>query len=246
MSPTIVLDADGDVFMVTGSPGGNSIIGYVAIIQMKLEKQSPLFSYTDEIMKASERATSLTKSLLAFGRKQDISAKAVDANELIRNFEKFIMRIIGEDITLKITCSPEPLTIMADSGQLEQVLMNLATNARDAMPQGGTLSITTSPVELDEDYVSMHLPLKPGRHVQLSISDTGCGMDEATKQKIFEPFFTTKITGVGLGLANVKKIIKDHRGKIWAFNREEGGAEFVIKIPLPAPDQKVVNIEENI
>jgi two-component system NtrC family sensor kinase len=141
-------------------------------------------------------------------------------------------RIIGEDITLKITCSPEPLTIMADSGQLEQVVMNLATNARDAMPQGGTLSITTSPVELDEDYVSMHLPLKPGRHVQLSISDTGCGMDEATKQKIFEPFFTTKELGrgTGLGMSIIYGIIKQHNGEITVYSDRAK----VLPLNLPA------------
>ncbi len=222
------------------------IIGYACLMKKNVDKATRQKEFLDEILAASERASSLTRSLLAFSRKQEIETRAVRINEIILHFKKFMTRIIGEDIELKIETSPEEMIIMADSSQIDQVLMNLATNARDAMPNGGMLSIATRPVELDNEYVKAHPPLKPGRHLEISISDTGSGMDEVTQQKIFEPFFTTKEVGkgTGLGLSIIYGIIKQHNGEIIVYSEVGIGTTF--KIYLPLLNAKVEESEEQL
>jgi len=155
-------------------------------------------------------------------------------NELVRGMEKLLLRIIGEDIELKVHLSDNDMTVMADPGQIEQVLMNLSTNARDAMPNGGLLSIGTNTVDLDREYIKMHGLEKPGEYAVISLSDTGSGMDDETREKIFEPFFTTKELGrgTGLGLSIVYGIIKQHNGNVTVYSLPGGGTTFRIYLPL--------------
>jgi polar amino acid transport system substrate-binding protein len=180
----------------------------------------------------SEKAANLTHSLLAFSRKQIITFRPLDLNEIVKRFEKFIIRIIGEDIELRVILTVECLTVMVDSGQIEQVLMNLATNARDAMPGGGILTVKTERVHVSEGLAG--LTITPGDYAVISVSDTGAGMDEATKQRIFEPFFTTKGTGkgTGLGLSIVYGIIKQHNGEVTVYGEPGTGTTFKINLRL--------------
>jgi PAS domain S-box-containing protein len=172
-----------------------AIIGYSSLIQKKMGADDPNRMYMDQILASADRAASLTRSLLAFSRKQVISPKDIDLNECICKVEKFLTWIISEDIMLTTALSTETLTIFADVTQFEQVLMNLATNARDAMPKGGRLMIETGRVMLDDEYVRTTGYGTPGPYAVINISDTGDGMDEQTQKKIFEPFFTTKEFG---------------------------------------------------
>jgi len=174
--------------------------------------------------------------VLAFGRKQAMELRPIDLNEILARMRKLLQILVREDTELKISVSDEELFVMADSGQMEQVLVNLITNAIDAMRFGGTLSIGTMPVELDRDYISRHGYGKPGRYALLALCDTGTGMDEATRQKIFEPFFTTKEVGkgTGLGLSIIYGIIKQHNGYITCFSEPGKGTTFEIYLPLIA------------
>ncbi|MBI4685096.1 MAG: PAS domain S-box protein [Nitrospirae bacterium] len=211
-----------------------AIIGYGSMLQMKIKEDNPLRSNIDQILASCERAANLTRSLLTFSRKQIINPVPVKLNEIIKKVEKFLLRIIGEDIELKTLLSDRDLTVIADSGQIEQVLMNLATNARNAMPDGGTLTINTDIVELDEIFISIYGYGKPGMHALISITDTGRGMDEKTREKIFEPFFTTKEAGkgTGLGLSMVYGIIKQHGGYINCYSEAGKGTTFKIYLPI--------------
>jgi CheY-like chemotaxis protein len=190
----------------------------------------------------------LTRRLLAFSRRQIISPKAVDPNNIIKRMEGLLFRVIGEDIELQTILVPGVLKVIADPGQIEQVLMNLAANARDAMPDGGTLTVTTEVVDLDSEFIKMHGYGKVGRYVLIVIQDTGHGMDEKTRERIFEPFFTTKEVGrgTGLGLAMVYGIVKQHEGYINVYSETGKGTAFKIYLPviksaveeeeLPLPD----------
>jgi len=213
-----------------------AIIGYGNILKMKLAKESPLLGYTDQILASADRAANLTQSLLAFSRKQVMNPKPVNLNEIVVSVEKLLLRIIGEDVQLKRTLSgkSKDLKIMADAGQIEQVLMNLAANARDAMPEGGILAIETDTAELDAGVIRMHEYGKPGIYALLTVTDTGHGMDEKTRQRIFEPFFTTKEIGkgTGLGLSMVYGIIKQHNGFINCYSEPGKGTTFKIYLPL--------------
>ncbi len=212
----------------------SAIIGYGSLLQLKIDKDDPLRTYVDQILASSERAAHLTHSILAFSRKQIINLKPVDLNEIIRRVEKLLARLIGEDIELKtILCGAE-LSLMADSGQIEQVLINLCTNARDAMPDGGFLMIETCVAECDEQFVKAHPYGKPGTYAMVSIADTGIGMDAGTKEKIFEPFFTTKEVGkgTGLGLSIAYGIIKQHGGYINVYSEPGKGTSFKIYLPI--------------
>jgi PAS domain S-box-containing protein len=211
-----------------------AIIGYASLLQMKMKGDDPLRPYLEQILTSSQRATSLTQSLLAFGRKQIINPRPVKANEIITRMEKLLVRLIGEDIDLKTILTDEDITVMADSGQIEQALMNLATNSRDAMPQGGHFIIETQRAVIDDDYVKTHGYGKPGEYVLISVSDSGTGMDEKTREKIFEPFFTTKEVGkgTGLGLAMVYGIIKQHNGYINCYSEPGKGTTFKIYLPM--------------
>jgi PAS domain S-box-containing protein len=211
-----------------------AIVGYGSILQMKMRPDDPSRAYIDQILAATERAASLTQSLLAFSRKQVINPANIDLNTSIRKVEKFLSRIIGEDINLTMSLRAEPLTIFCDATQIEQVLMNLATNARDAMPKGGKLLISTDRVECDEAYPSTFNFGKAGSYAMLSVTDTGVGMDEPTRSKIFEPFFTTKDVGrgTGLGLAIVYGVVQQNNGQIHVYSEVGKGTTFRIYFPI--------------
>jgi two-component system cell cycle sensor histidine kinase/response regulator CckA len=212
----------------------SAVIGYGTVIQKKAPEDDSLHYNIDQILAAAGRAANLTKSLLAFSRKQLIDPHPIEVNDVIRKIRSLISCIIGEDIELTTKLSSNDATAMIDIGQIDQVLMNLAANARDAMPNGGVLCIETSIVELDVDFVKRYPYGKPGRYVQLTVTDTGTGMDERTVSRIFEPFFTTKETGkgTGLGLAIVYGIIKQHKGYIHVYSEPGLGTTFKIYLPL--------------
>lgn len=211
-----------------------AIIGYGNLIQIGMKEDDPFRPYIKEILSAAEKAANLTRSLLAFSRKQIINPMPVDLNDVIKSMEKLLRRILREDIELKTILSNKDLFALVDSGQIEQVLMNLTTNARDAMPNGGLLTIETGLVELDREYIKTHGYGEPGEYALISVSDTGMGMDEKTKDRIFEPFFTTKELGkgTGLGLSIVYGIIKQHNGYINCYSEPGRGTTFRIYLPL--------------
>lgn len=209
------------------------IIGYSELLLYQLQPNDPIRSSIQDIHKAAERAASLTSQLLAFGRKQIFQTKIIDLNSLIVNLEKMLGRLLGEDVEIKVSQSLDLKKIVADPSKIEQVIINLALNAREAMPEGGKLIITMANVELDEQYTREHIDVKPGQYVILAISDTGYGMDEKTLEHIFEPFFTTKETGkgTGLGLATVYGIVKQSGGHIWVYSEPNHGTMFKIYFP---------------
>jgi PAS domain S-box-containing protein len=211
-----------------------AMIGYGHLLKMKLKEDDPLRIYPDHILSLSNKAANLTKSLLAFSRKQIIDPRPVDINEIIRSIDHMLSRIIGEDIRLQAILSEQDLIVMADPGQIEQVLMNLATNARDAMPKGGFLNIRTETISFDHLLIKEHGFGKEGGYALISVTDTGVGMDRETREKIFEPFFTTKEIGkgTGLGLAMVYGIIKQHEGYINVYSEPGRGTTFRIYLPL--------------
>lgn len=215
-----------------------AIIGYGHLTLRKLEKDDPNRLNIEQILEAADRAAHLTKDLLLFSRKQVIDRKLVDLNSIIRRLEKFLIRVIGEDISFQTILREADLPILADAHQIEQVLMNLATNARDAMPRGGTLTIATDQIRLDEQFVRLYGYCRPGMYAQVTVSDTGQGMDHATAQRIFEPFFTTKEVGrgTGLGLAVVYGIVRQHEGHINAYSEPGAGTTFRIYLPVAVSD----------
>ena len=221
------------------------IVGFGTIVQMKMPNDDPLRDKMAHILSAAERASNLTRSLLTFSRRQEMELQPLNLKTNISNVETFLRRIIGQDIKLTISFAKEDIPIVADGGQMEQVLMNLATNARDAMPNGGTLTIATDIIDIDEEFIRMHGYGAPGSHVMLTVTDNGIGMDEATRQRIFEPFFTTKDTskGTGLGLSIIYGIITQHNGHISVYSEPGQGTTFKILLPLMA--DKVLLTEAN-
>ncbi len=211
-----------------------AIIGYGNLVKMKLAANDPAQNYVDQILSSSERAANLTHSLLAFSRKQIINPQPVNVNEVIAGVGKLLARLIGEDIEFKMDLAGRDLTVLADAGQLEQVFMNLATNARDAMSEGGTLTIRTERVELDKKFINSHGYGSLGNFALITVSDTGAGMDGMTQARIFEPFFTTKEMGkgTGLGLSMVYGIVKQHDGYIAVSSAPGIGTTFEIYFPL--------------
>jgi hypothetical protein len=208
------------------------IMGYSEIALGKLQPEDMLHGLVDEIQKAGRRAEMLTRQLLAFSRKQVLLPVVLNLTTLLTDMEKMLRRLIGEDVELKRTAGSDLWPVKADPGQMEQIIMNLAVNARDAMPQGGKLTIETANVVLDEQYASQHAGVRQGDYVLLAVTDTGCGMDEATKCRIFEPFFTTKgEKGTGLGLATVFGIVKQSNGTIEVYSEAGLGTSFKVYLP---------------
>ncbi len=220
-----------------------AIIGYGSLMKMKMVDDDPLRRYLLQILDSAQRAANLTQGLLAFSRKQVISPKSVHVNKIIEKVEKLLRRLIGEDVEMKVILADDHLTVLADSGQLEQVLVNLATNARDAMSEGGSLTIRTGKAILDHEFVKVHGYGKPGQYALISVTDTGAGMDGKTKERIFEPFFTTKEVGkgTGLGLSIVYGIVKQHKGYITCSSEPGKGTAF--RIYLPATGDEVSRTE---
>jgi PAS domain S-box-containing protein len=211
-----------------------TIIGYGKLLHEEMVEDDPLKHNVEMIIASSERAAKLIQSLLTFSREQIIELMPVSLNEIIKKVEKFLLRVIGEDIELKTMLTDRDLIVNVDSGQIEQVLINLATNARDAMPDGGRLIISTELVEIDAEYLKRYNYGKLGEYALISVTDTGTGMDGKTIQRIFEPFFTTKEVGrgTGLGLSMVYGIIKQHNGYINAYSELGKGTTFKIYIPV--------------
>src|SRR5882762_3167145 len=208
------------------------ISGYSEFLLEHVGPDPTLRNPTQEIASAAERASSLTRQLLAFSRKQMLVPKVLDLNAVVTENLKMLTRMIGEDIDLVMIPASNLGAVKADAGQIEQVIMNLAVNARDAMPSGGKLTIETASVALDEDYARFHAPLKPGDYIMLAISDTGEGMDAETQSHLFEPFFTTKgLKGTGLGLSTVYGIVKQSGGYIWVYSEPGKGTTFKVYLP---------------
>lgn len=220
-----------------------AIMNYGSMLQMKMKEDTPLRAYVKHILTSSERAANLVQSLLSFSRRQVINLKPIRLNEVISRVSGLISRIIGEDIELNVKLADVDLAVMANPGQIEQVLLNLATNARDAMPEGGTLIIKAEHGEINSEYIRVYGYGKPGRYAFLTVTDTGIGMTEKTKEKIFEPFFTTKEVGkgTGLGLSIVYGIVKQHNGYIDCYSAPAKGTTF--KICLPLTDLRVADIK---
>jgi CheY-like chemotaxis protein/two-component sensor histidine kinase len=222
------------------------ILGYGDLTLTQLNKEDPLHRNISEVKKAAERAAGLTRQLLAFSRKQVMQPKVLDLNTVVSELEKMLRRLIGEDVGLRTALESDLGSVKADPGQIEQIIMNLAVNARDAMPQGGKLTIETTNVHLDEEYAKSHIAVIPGPYVMLAVSDTGMGMDQQTQARIFEPFFTTKVAGkgTGLGLSTVYGIVKQSGGNIWVYSELGRGTTF--KIYLPRVDEGAQKFERRV
>ncbi|TAN39531.1 MAG: PAS domain S-box protein [Nitrospirae bacterium] len=216
-----------------------AIIGYGHLTLMSMGPDDPVRLNIENMLEAAERAAHLTKDLLLFSRKQLINKRPIDLNAIVRKLEKFLARVIGEDISFQTNLPDPELRVLADAHQLEQVLMNLATNARDAMPMGGSFTLTTGQVRLNEQFIALHGYGKPEMYALITVSDTGIGMDEETLKRIYEPFYTTKEVGkgTGLGLAVIYGIVRQHEGFIHAYSEPGLGTTFRIFLPLLASMQ---------
>jgi two-component system cell cycle sensor histidine kinase/response regulator CckA len=209
------------------------IQGYADLLAERIPTGEPLRRNAEQIQMAAQRATSLTRQLLAFSRKQMLAPKVLSIQTVVADMEKILRRLIGEDVALETTSAADLWLVKADRSQIEQVILNLAVNARDAMPQGGRLTIETANVELDASYAHPPAVLSPGQYVMLAVTDNGCGMDAETQAHIFEPFFTTKEKGkgTGLGLATVYGIVKQSGGYVWVYSEPGRGTSFKIYLP---------------
>lgn len=222
-----------------------ALMGYATLIKIKLKTTDPLITYADQILTASQKAADLIKNLLAFSRKQPLNLTYIDVNNIIKSTEKLLKRLLTEDIELKTKLTKDNTVIMADQSQIDQILFNLASNARDAMPNGGRLTIETDIVNLDKEYIEKYGFGKPGRYVMIKVTDTGSGMDKDTLDKIFDPFFTTKEVGkgTGLGLATVYGIVKQHNGFINVDSVLNVGTTFHIYLPALSTEIEQIPIE---
>ena len=219
-----------------------AIVGFGTLVAEQVSDNEPASRNAAEILAAANRASALTRQLLAFGRRQVLHPARLDLNETVNALAGMLCQLIGENIDLRIVCAPGVPSIRADQSQLESALANLVINARDAMPRGGTLTIETSEVVLDEDYCSAHVGVRAGRYARLSVSDTGVGMSQDLQAHIFEPFFTTKEPGKGsgLGLATVYGIVKQSGGYIWVYSEPGHGTTFKVYLPLDTSEGPVV------
>ena len=207
------------------------IIGRSCLLKSRIDDDERVRKDLDLIQKTAERAAVLTRQLLAFSRKQAVAPRLLDIRALVANMDGMLKRLIGEDIDVLTRLAGDTGQVKADPGQIEQVVMNLVVNARDAMPKGGRLTIETANIELDGGYASRHSATSTGPHVMIAVSDTGSGMDQETQSHIFEPFFTTKETGTGLGLSTVYGIVKQAGGNIWVYSELNVGTTFKIYFP---------------
>jgi two-component system, cell cycle sensor histidine kinase and response regulator CckA len=238
------------------------LTGYGTLLKMEAEKGVPVKkNYLDSILSAAGKAANLTQGLLAFARQQPITLKPVSLNGIIIETEKMLRRLLTEDIVMKTVLSPMDIIVMADSTQIDQILINLVVNARDAMPNGGTVLLETRIVDMDTDMIKLYGFGTPGQYALLSVSDSGAGMDDATKEHLFEPFFTTKEVGkgTGLGLSTVYGIVRQHNGHISAYSEKNTGTTFHIYLPIinaaevkeppqvlpPGGDEKILLAEDN-
>jgi PAS domain S-box-containing protein len=226
-----------------------AIVGYTDLLAAEFGGNERQLEDLEEIRKAARRAAALTRQLLAFSRKQVLEPRIIDLNSVVLNLDKMLRSLISENIDLKTDLATNLAAARADPNQIEQVIMNLAINARDAMPEGGTLTIETSNTTLDHAYAAQHVSVVPGDYVMLAVTDTGSGMDESTKARIFEPFFTTKPAGrgTGLGLSTVYGIVKQSGGNIWLYSEPGKGSTFKIYLPaieaLPQDIGKAAPVE---
>jgi signal transduction histidine kinase len=218
------------------------VTGYSELVLSRLMPNDPLRDPVQEIKKAGDRAAGLTGQLLAFSRRQVLQPQLLDLNQVVAMTEPTLRRQIGADVELKTTPGALQAHVQADQGQLEQVILNLVANARDAMPHGGTLTIETADVELEAAYADGHLEVEPGPYALLAVTDTGCGMDAATRARLFEPFFTTKEEGkgMGLGLSTVYGIVKQSAGHIWVYSEPGLGTTFKIYLPRIESNRPVI------
>ncbi|MEA2310702.1 MAG: hypothetical protein QOE28_670 [Solirubrobacteraceae bacterium] len=213
------------------------ISGYASVLRAQIGDSEEL----SEIEHAAEQASALTRQLLAFSRRQVLHPRVLDLNEIVAGMEAMLGRIIGDDVDVTVSLTPGQAVVEADRAQLERVVLNLAANARDAMPHGGRLTIATAEVELDEDAVAAHGEGRPGVHVVLAVSDTGVGMSEEVRKYLFEPFYTTKSSGAGtgLGLATVFGVVKQSGGQIYVYSEEGRGTTFKIYFPAADPGRAI-------
>ena len=220
-----------------------AITGYGELMLPSSEQGTPLRSNLEQVLKAAHRAAALTRQLLAFSRRQVLEPRVLDINAVVAGILPMLRRLIGEDVELVNAPDPGLARVKADPGQIEQVIMNLVVNARDAMPDGGKLIMETMNEDLDQVYARQHVSVQPGRYVRLAVSDTGTGMDKETKAHIFEPFFTTKERdkGTGLGLSTVYGIVKQSGGYIWVYSEPGRGTTF--KIYLSRVDEEIVDVD---
>lgn len=223
-----------------------AMLGYANLLLQQMSKNNPDREKVFQISRAAERASELTRQLLAFSRKQVLSVSVLDLNPVIADFEKILRRLLGADIELMTVLDPSLGQVTADPSQIEQILLNLAVNARDAMPEGGKLEMETANAVLDDEHVRTHPDVKPGRYVMFSVSDTGVGMDAAVRANIFDPFFTTKEKekGTGLGLSTVYGIVKQHKGHVTVAS--EPGRGTVFKVYLPCVERRVEPTAETV
>jgi signal transduction histidine kinase len=211
-----------------------AINGFADLVLERLDPADPAHGEVREIRRAGERASDLTRQLLAFGRRQVLAPQVLDLGALVRGMQPMLRRLIGEDVELVAFIADDPALVRADPGQLEQVVLNLAINARDAMPTGGRLTIEVQPIAFDGPVAERHLGLEAGRYVQLAVTDTGVGMDDVTRAHVFEPFFTTKPPGqgTGLGLSTVWGIVRQSGGQVWFYSEPGVGTAFKLYFPL--------------
>jgi CheY-like chemotaxis protein len=212
--------------------------GHAQLLLQRMPKDASLHHSVEQMEKAADRAASLTRQLLAFSRKQVLQPRVLDMNDVVGGMIKMFSRVIGENIEMAFVPGANLGRTKADPGQIEQVLLNLVVNARDAMPDGGRLTIETANVQLDHTYAAGHVTVEPGPYIMLTVTDTGCGMDVETQSRIFEPFFTTKEAGkgTGLGLATVYGVVKQSGGYIWVYSEVGCGSTFKIYLPQVAEE----------